>query len=190
MKLLPNIYQGRNGLPAPPVEVADEVELYAREYGRTATLHFIPTSGWMVRFSLRCNDPRVQLFQQGEMGEPPTEDVWLHEPNPRGGQPDGRGGREPTYLPLDIYQLGASGVRQFLERGNTWGRGQHESIESLVTTVRETEQAATEKLRATLKEENRHEQRDKRRWRFKIPFLPVGISFGKEQSSSPSAPPA
>lgn len=164
-------------MPRAPVEIQDEVERYAREYGRTATLHFVPTGGWMARFSLRCNDPRMQLAQQGLTPTPPSEDVWFHVP-------DSRPGRAGSYIPLDIYLLGVQGVRAFLDRGNTWsGRGEFASLPAAVEHARATDEANTAKHRAEQKETNRYEQRESRRWRFKIPFLPVGISFNKKESS-------
>jgi hypothetical protein len=39
-----------------------------------------------------------------------------------------------------------------------------------------------QKLKQFEKEESRAEQRSKRRWRFKIPFLPVGIDLKGEKS--------
>jgi len=181
---------GRNELPTPPVEIADEVELYARESGRHATMHFVPTfavkgqavhGAWVIRFTLRENDPRLGLVQGGQVKEL-TEDVWLHEPNPKYGReiPGSGGAQEPEFRGVDIYQLGASGVRTFLEKGNTWsGRGEHRSIEDQAQKAMEANRKMREKHRADQKEENRHEQRETRRSRFNIPFLNVGIDIGR-----------
>jgi len=188
---------GRNDLPTPPVEIADEVEMYAREHGRHATLHFVPTLGmanrafrgvWVVRMSLRPNDPRLGLVQTGRTAAM-TEDIWLQEPNPRyGKEVPGTGGmREPEFVGLDIEQMGASGVRTFLERGNMWsGRGQYTSLEEQARKARADNDAMKEKFRADQKEASRHEQRDKRRWRFKIPFLGVGIDLGRRNPNKES----
>ena len=65
----------RTGRPALPHEIQDEVELYARESGRTATLYFAPTqfaggrclsASWIARFSLRCDDKRMLLWKEGK----------------------------------------------------------------------------------------------------------------------------
>lgn len=170
------------GLPTPPVEVADEVELWARESGRHGTLHFVPTllagarvmyGTWVVRLSLRENDKRMLLYKQGLAPEPPTEDIWLHEPDPA----------SPTgYRPYNIMELGAGGVRQFLEKGNLWsGRGQFGSktLDELAREAIDKNQKAGGVAKAAAREECRLKLRDDRRWRLKIPFLPVGISLPK-----------
>jgi len=190
---------GRQELPRPPVEIADEVELWAREHGRHGTLHFVPTAlrgfevirgAWVVRLSLRENDKRLLLYRQGLAPEPPTEDVWLHVPNahPEKPIPNTDGLKEGPYVALDIVQLGAAGVRRFLEKGDTWsGRGEYQSLEQQVRAVRAENSAAREKFRADQKETSRLEQRDKRRWRFKIPFIPVSIGLKRptERGSTP-----
>ena len=183
-------------MPTPPVEVADEVELYARQTGRHATVEYVPTllkgtrpvaGTWRVRFTLKPDDKRLSLYQTGKMDEPPTEDVWLHVPDQA--SPLG-------YRPLDLVQLGASGVREFLERGNLWsGRGEYKSLEQMVREVRESNTRNREKHKQQQKVTNREEQREKRRWRFKIPFLPVGIdlqskSNGRGKSVRPDVLPS
>mgnify|MGYP001560340629 CR=1 FL=1 len=179
------------GLPTPPVEVADEVELWARESGRHGTLHFVPTrlvgrrvveGTWLVRLSLRDNDKRMQAYQQGLAAEPPTEDVWLHEPDPV----------SPTgYRPYTLGDLGASGVRQFLEKGNTWsGRGQFGSktLEGLAREAIDKNRNAGQVARTAAREECRLKLRDERRWRLKIPFLNVGISIPRAAAAASNDP--
>lgn len=179
----------RHEHPTVPVEIADTVEMFARESGRHATLHFIPTFSqngevitgtWMVRFTLKVDDPRLQLYRDGKVGEPPTEDVWLHVPDDT---------RRSGYRPLSLEDLGAGGVRTFLDKGNTWsGRGEYTSIEEHVRKAMAANEMMRQKNRAFQKEESRHEQKDKRRWRFKIPFLPVGIALKAAEPSVTSDP--
>lgn len=178
----------RSEMPRAPVEIQEEVELYARESGRHANLIFVPTEfvngrlangTWLVRFTLRSNDKRMQAYQEGRAAKPPTEDVWLHEHNPDEGKPISGGRKQGPYKPLDIVQMGAGGVRQFLERGNMWGRGQFKSLEEQVREVQADNEAARLKFRADQKEASRYEQRDKRRWRLKIPFISVGVNLKK-----------
>ena len=182
---------GRGEAPRAPVEIQEEVELYARESGRHAKIIFVPTSfangciasgTWLVRFTLRPNDKRLQAYQEGQAEKPATEDVWLHESNPDEGKPiSGRPGqKEGRYRPLDIVQMGTWGVRQFLESGNTWsGRGEFNSFEEQLRDVQDTNEEARVKFRADTKEENRLAQREKRRTRLKIPFLGVGVDLKK-----------
>jgi hypothetical protein len=164
----------RNGLPVPPVEIADEVEAWARLSGRHATLHFIPTaflrgrvaSGtWVVRLTLKPGDKRLLLYREGKVAEPPTEDVWLHEPD---------ASHHTGYRPFDILQLGASGVRTFLEKGDTWsGRGEFRSLEEQLKKVNEDNAQAREKNRTDAREGARDEARDKRRQVLGIPLVGV-----------------
>ena len=162
----------RQELPAPPADIADEVELWARQSGRHARLYFFPVrfrygrivSGtWVVRISLKPGDKRLLLYQQGKVAEPPTEDVWLHES-------DGRGG----YRALNLTEMGASGVRQFLEKGDSWsGRGEFTSLEDQLRKVNENNEAARVKNRADAKDQARSHAEDRRRSALGIPFVGV-----------------
>ena len=131
---------------------------------------------WVVRLSLRPNDKRLQLYREGKMPEPPTEEVWLVEPNPKAGEPIAYapGQREPAVVGLKLEELGVGGVLTYLQRGNTWsGRGEFASLEEQAQKAMDHNAAEREKFRRHHKEESRHEQRDRRRWRFKIPFVRV-----------------
>lgn len=180
----------RVALPVPPADIADEVERYARESGRHASLMPVPQfidrgTGkdwtWIIKFTAKEHDAALEPYQQGEVEEAPGEMVWLHEPNPRAGQLiSGTRYREPDYLPLDIEEMGPSGVREFLERGNTWsGRGEYESHLDAVQDARRTNEEIAQKVREQAKEENRYRQRDVRRQRWKIPFIGVLRDIGK-----------
>jgi hypothetical protein len=130
-------------MPTPPPAIAEEVEMFARKSGRTGKLVCTP-SGWMARFSLRCNDPAMILFQQGMAPEPPTEDVFFAVRNPKAWATDGSATPGvQQMIPLDIEQMGPSGVREFLERGDTWsGRGVHSSQ---VDALQKSKRAETER---------------------------------------------
>lgn len=158
-------------LPQAPPEIQDEVELWARKSGRHAKLHFMPVGGWFAIVSLHSHDPRMRSYQEGMAPEPPGEEIWFHRTMP---------GRPGDFEGMDILQMGPSGVRAFLERGDTWsGRGEYTSIEDAAKKAEEHNQELKAKNRAFQKEESRHEQRDKRRQRFKIPFLRVLKNIGK-----------
>lgn len=155
---------GRNGLPVCPYEIRDAIEMYGRKNNRSASVHFVPGGGWFARFSLRPNDPRMVLFQQGKAAEPPTEDVWFHVPDPNG--------RTGDYSPLDICEMGPQGVMEFLDRGNTWsGRGEALSPMDALRQNLETKEERRVQLRQRMKEENRFQQRERRRSLLKIPVL-------------------
>jgi len=173
-------FGGKQELPRPPIEIADEVELYARESGRHAKLHFVPHSGssiggtWLARFTLKVDDKRNVIYQEGRTEKPLTEDVWFHKPNPRSKEQG-----QPTYIQYKLEDLGVSGVRQFLERGNTWsGRGEFYSLEEQAQKAIKANEEMRGKHRAEQKELSRYEQREKRRSRLGIPILPVGVELG------------
>ena len=123
------------------------------------------------------------LYKRGEAEAPPTEHVWFHIPNPREGKMF-CGVRQGRFIPLDLSHLGVSGVREFLEKGNTWsGRGEYLSLVDQLQQVREANETARVNNRAEHKEANRHEMRESRRFRYKIPFLPVGINLRASKST-------
>lgn len=168
----------RGGLPIAPVEIADEVEQYARAWGRHATLHFVPTlffngrilrGTWVVKMTLRPDDTRMKLWQEQRVSEAPTEDVWLHEPNPDVGKiiPHSGNLREPAYRPFNLTDLGASGVRAFLEAGNMWsGRNEIRSPEEELKYNQEQRRQMVEKARAHAREAGREIAADQYRSRF------------------------
>lgn len=167
----------RSDRPRAPYEIREAVELYARESGRTAKVIFIPVVGWMARFSRRPNDPMLELKQKGRVEEI-TEDVYFHvhirdyDPQRHPAINPPRGDRPQVFVPLDILQMGASGVREFLDRGNTWsGRGQFDSHEDRLRQAQE----ANREGRRSVREAARLRVRDrvKERWRRikQLPFL-------------------
>lgn len=169
----------RMELPRAPVEFADEAELFARQSGRHATMRFVPIGHgvgcWMVRLTLHPNDPVLGLHQRGEVAEEPMEDVWLHRPLDPGERP-----LLPWYgfIPLRLEDLGVSGLREFLEKGNTWsGRGKFRSLEDAVRQAREQDAKAREKQRNDARENAGARARDTRRSRLKIPFVSVAIDL-------------
>lgn len=162
---------GRGELPKAPWEIQEEVELFARKSGRTGKVHFIPNVGWMARFSLRPNDKRMRLYQEGRAERPPTEDVYFRVRDAKTGQA----------VPLDILEMGASGVREFLEKGDTWsGRGQFSSLKEEQKTKKLEAEELTRKNKEDARDQARQMVKDQRRTRFKIPFIGVGIDLKKD----------
>ena len=177
MGLVATPFGGRNELPRPPAEIAEEVELFARRSGRHATLHFIPLDltrpsrggTWVVDFELRSADKRLLLYQESRAESVPTERVWLHVPDS-----ESRTG----YRPLNIHELGAGGVKQFLERGDTWsGRGEFLSIEEQARKAMEANRQVARNVKQEQREASRNMAEDTRRRRLKIPFLPIEIDL-------------
>lgn len=180
-------------MPRPPPWFAEEVELFARKSGRTATARLVPTLfqghrmvrwTWVVDIELKPNDPRMEAWKQGRAEKPPKEEVWIHVRNPKEGQviPGTHGLREPPFIGLDIHQLGASGVKDFLEKGDTWsGRGQFRSITEAAKKAGEHNADHRQRVKAEAREENRLERREERRHRLGIPLLPVGIDLKRKK---------
>ena len=179
---------GRQELPKAPVEIQDAVELYARQSrGGHGVIHFVPSAmpfkqngrticygTWMIRFTLRPEDKRLQLVKTGKASaEEVTEDVWL---------------RDATGTPFDIHQLGVGGVLSHLEKGNMWsGRGEFSSLTEQLQKVRQQNEAAQEKHRADQKDAAKATARDKRRSLLKIPFLTVNADLKGSQTVVNSA---
>ena len=172
-----NLAQLNSRYPRAPSAFQEVAELWARGSGRHAKIHYAPNGVWFVRISLKSDDKRMRMHQMGLASEPMGEDVWLHLPNPHEGKVIS-GVRQGPYIPIPLEQLGTSGLREFLDRGDTWsGRGEYLSLIDQLRKVDETNEEARRKNRAFHREENRHDQRQSRRFRLKIPFLPVGIDL-------------
>ena len=158
--------------------------MYARETGRHATLHYVPTTFrkgkmtgcWIVRFTLKSDDPRMSLYQQGKVADPPTEDVWLHKAVDSVTAPN-------TYEPLNIEEMGPSGVRNFLEKGNLWsGRGDYDGLVDQVKKVEDHNEIERRKNFENARYAAKKRAADKRRSNLKIPFLGVGIDLKGSKS--------
>lgn len=184
----------RADLPQAPHEVSDEVELYARESGRTGSLRFVPTlfvngailrGVWVLDFELRPNDTRMQLWRDGKMEKPPVEQVWLWEPNPKAGQeiPGTFGQREPPMVDLNIHHLGASGVRQFLEQGNSWsGRGEFDSPTAALESTREHNSTVKQKVKDQARDDNQREAPGFLKFLLGKRSIPVSLPWKKQAS--------
>lgn len=194
---------GQSVVPRAPAEISDAAELWARKSGRSAKVHFAPLAGWFVRLSLKPNDKAMKAWQEGRAPEPPTEDVFFHVKNPFEGVymsvqdvlADARfkhlplidwwAGRKvmlPTYLQLDILQMGVSGVTAYLEREDTWsGRGQYASLDEETKKRQERDRLGKESLREKQETQAGERAKDRRRQIAKIPYL--RILFGKNKQT-------
>jgi len=181
---------GQSELPIASAEIQDEVELYARESGRHAKIHFVPTDidfktgkvwagTWRVDLTLHPEDPRMRTYQEGRMDKPPVEEIWIHDKNPK---PDGW---QDKYIPRNIQQMGPSGVRQFLEQGNVHsGRGEFSSLEDSIRKTTELNEAKSQQRRAEAEDRVRINSKEKRRSRLNIPFLTVKTDLRKPTTRS------
>jgi hypothetical protein len=150
--------------PHAPYDIREEVVRYAQESGRTATIEYaMGPNIWMIKFSLHPHDERLKLFREGRIAEEPKEVVLLIDQQGR---------------PLDIHQMGPSGVRAFLERGNTWsGRGEYASVEEMVRESYAKDRQDAESAREDARDGAIHEARDRRRQYMGIPLITAGIDL-------------
>ena len=177
------IVVGRSAGPQVPFDIREEVELWARKSGRHAKVVFAPGVGWMAKLSLRSNDKSLAMVQSQDREED-VEIVFFHFPNPNVGQVV-NGVRQGAYKPLDIEQMGPSGVREFLEKGDTWsGRGEFGSLREAVQHASDQNKAAEVRIRQEAKDSARDITADQRRSRLKIPFLGVGVDIRGEKTNA------
>jgi hypothetical protein len=179
MRVSLGVEQGRT----PPVEIADAVETWARQYGRHATLRFVPHMQppcWSVNLTLKPDDPALRRWQEGAASELPTEGVLLlewdagaGEIQPATGEPAG------AYRAVSLEEYGADGVVALLERGNTWsGRGEFASMQEAVTAAASRSREEKNRRRAQMRQWARDLAADQRRQILQIPLVPVGIALG------------
>jgi hypothetical protein len=151
--LLVDRYGRQIGRPAPPAWFSDTVELWAREWGRHATTTWEPAVGCFVtRFSRRAHDPVLQAVQAGHRQDDGEPYYW-HEWSSKPVKLTPFGNMVPGYVAADLDQLGASGVRERLDRANLWGgRGEYRSLGDLADQVTAANEKQADAKRAQLKD--------------------------------------
>jgi hypothetical protein len=134
---LVDAYGRRVGRPVPPVEIADAVERWARQWGRHARLEWnANTRCFCIHFTRKGDDPVLAAVQAGRRGEV-TESVMLHE-----WKKDGRahpfipGQKVGGFVPMDLEQYGVEGIVRMLDKSNMWsGRGEFSSPQDALDAV-------------------------------------------------------
>src|SRR5690606_34237431 len=96
-----------------PVEIRDEVELWAREHGRHATITWNKVmNAPEIVFTRMESDPHRAVDE--------TQSVLMQEPgevrNPRTNR------MMPAMVGCNVWEMGPSGVRKWLDEHNLWGR--------------------------------------------------------------------
>lgn len=155
-----------------PVEYRDAVELYAREFGRHADIVWIPEiRTWQVRFTLMPDDPLGGLegeerFETVELVRPGTR------PHPRTGQP------MPYMAPIELEELGVSGLLEYLRKGNTWsGRGEYRSQAEAERKIEEANRERSERRAREARQTAIDRAQEERRLITGQPQVPVGIDL-------------
>jgi len=82
---------------------------------------------------------------------------------------------------LDINQLGAAGVREFLDRGNVWsGRGLVNSHVEAVTQANEHNAVRRQALKERGRDGAKAMARDTRKQRLGVQSVPVGVALKQD----------
>ena len=169
-----------------PYEFRDTAELFARRYGGHGDIVWVaaPVNCWQVRFTLKSGDPRLQHPDDGTH----YEAVLLHEfvdPNREPTHPkldllprDNRNRPTPAFVPIELDDLGTSGLQEILEKGSLLsGRGEFTSSEQAAKAVLDRHRNHRERTRQELRDAARHRTLDDRRKFLDIPQVPVGIDL-------------
>jgi hypothetical protein len=180
------IYVKRAGVPVAPGWAQEEAQSWASQYGRTADVVWVPGMNcWDVQLSLRSSDPMLGAFNSGRTSEAPVEHVYLMEPNPFYGQTVNGKKQINRYISILLEQMGPSGLREFLEKGDTWsGRGEFNGLMDAVNRNRAAASAAKDKLRDSNRNDAIDMGREVRRQVLGIPLIPVGVEIPKESNET------
>jgi len=172
-----------------PVDYAEAVEKWAREHGGHAKLKWLPSpmNCWAVILSYKVGDPRA-MDQQSE-GEPVLlhdywpASRWEKEAPSRARRHQKTGAIVHGYYAYELDELGVEGIIQRLDRGNMLsGRGEFGTKTPEQVGLGQVEKHKTTQARRleTARDDAGARARDIRRRTYKIPFLRVGISFGRD----------
>lgn len=184
---------GRGGVTSGrpvPNEYAEAVEGWARAHGGHAKIKWLahPMNCWAVILSYKVGDPRAE--DKRSEGEPVLlHDYWTaKEWEQRSPRKARRHKRTNAIMPgnyaYELDELGVEGIIARLDRGNMLsGRGEFgkKTLEQVGLDTVTDHRSRMEKIREKKRDDAGARARDKRRTLLKIPFLPVGISFGKNK---------
>lgn len=152
-----------------PVEVQDEVELWARDQGRHARIVWLPQMGCAcVEIDLRPGDPRLGAWQEGRLKHEPKERVYLHRYD--------KAKRCWVGVPSTPSELTPDHVRGWLDRGNLWsGRGEHRArnIHEACVAADERNEEHRKAIRREVEANTRDRARDRRRQALGLPLVAV-----------------
>lgn len=139
-----------------------------------------PVNAWVIEMTLKSTDPRMKLVQAG-LAEEPKEVIYLWREIP------GTAKDKARFVGYRLEELGVTGVIQFLEKDNSWGRGQYRSLGEAVKHQEEKKEKALEKSEADHRDNAIRRGMEHRRQALGIPFLPVGINLPPDEQTRTSA---
>lgn len=158
-----------------PHEIRDAVALWAQQWGRRGTIamnHALRCP--VIELSLKADDPRMKAYQEGRLKHEPTECIPLHYQ-----RTEADGSKSVHYFPLDLADLGVSGVLELLDRGNTWsGRGEYGSFKEAAQIMGEHNDKLRNMIKEAAVQEGRDRARDMRRQVFDLPLVSVPGNIG------------
>lgn len=156
----------RVGGVTPPPEFAEAVELYARKHERHGTLEFVPPiNSWVVKLTPRSADPMAKLFNAGAEEAVEMVQLWRWDP------------KQKQYVGYTLDELGVSGLVGFLEKGNTWGRGEVKSHTDALNRHMAGQAKASEKAEADARQNAVDRGMEYRRQILEIPYHTVGVDL-------------
>lgn len=150
---------------AVPWDIREEVELWAREQGRHAKIVWNATLAcYEILLDLMAGDPRLEGWQAGRLKQEPKESIFLHRQEEAGG----------PFVGVNIHELGASGVRNWLDEGNLLsGTGRYASLDVACKAADRHNEELKAMIEKTAVENARLNARDNKRMLFGNPLVSV-----------------
>lgn len=163
----------------PPVEIADGVELWARQQGRHARLFWHPVLNcFCIEFELRDDHPSLKKWQDqtAKLESKPTESVPLHSFNPK----------TQRYEAWDLEQRGVSGIINHLDQANLLsGRGEFNTLRESLAAVEAKNAANRERWRKYAGEGGREDAAPlRRRILGNMPVVTVPANVGARNGAT------
>ncbi len=125
-----------------PWDIEEAVKLWARQWGRGATIRFHPVLQCpCIEFALPNDDPRMQSFLDGKLKHKPVEFVALHRQDKQ----------TLKFEPIDLAEMGVSGLLQWLDEANTWS-GHNDDIYTSLMKVDEKNEGRRAEMRKAIEE--------------------------------------
>jgi hypothetical protein len=122
----------------PSVELADSVELWARQRGTHAKLHWHPLLRcFAIDLDLANDDPRMKKWRSGELRRKPVESIPLHAWDKV----------QQRYVALPIEEWGPTAlVERLTEADLLSGRGQYNTIYEALVARQKKNDALRERM--------------------------------------------
>lgn len=151
-----------------PAEIRDAVTTWFRQWGRNATLEF--------NLHMRCPMIRVERFANDPMRAHEETQIILMQERGWVEKPGGR--RVPVMLPVELNQMGASGVVNWLDEHNLFGG--RKTLDDVIDENAAVNAAGREAKLKEIEDGAREEAWLRRRKILGNPFTGVGIDLNQK----------